>query len=82
MTPRLDGILYLEKAPLIYWLIAISYKVFGFTDWAARIPVACSAVLLALLTAAFAKWALGKREALYAGLCIGTCIGLFMFTAF
>ena len=29
VTARLDGIAYLEKAPLIYWLMAISFKIFG-----------------------------------------------------
>ena len=38
VTARLDGVAYLEKAPLIYWAIAASYKIFGATDWAARIP--------------------------------------------
>ncbi len=38
VTARIDGIIYLEKSPLIYWLIAISYKIFGAFDWAARIP--------------------------------------------
>ena len=27
---RLDGVPYLEKSPLVYWLIAFSYKIFGF----------------------------------------------------
>jgi len=80
VTARLDGVLYLEKAPLIYWTIAVSYTIFGFHDWAARIPVALSSILLALLTAAFGTWAFGRRVALYAGMCIGTCIGLFLFT--
>jgi hypothetical protein len=44
VTARLDGVVYLEKSPLIYWLIAISYKIFGAFDWAARIPVALSCV--------------------------------------
>ena len=39
VTARLDGVVYLEKAPLIYWMIAASYKVFGVHDWAARIPI-------------------------------------------
>ncbi|MBV8866066.1 MAG: glycosyltransferase family 39 protein, partial [Acidobacteriaceae bacterium] len=80
VTARLDGIPYLEKAPLIYWLIALSYKFFGVTDWATRIPVALSAILLALVTAGFAMWAFGKRAAFYAGLSIATCVGLFLFT--
>jgi 4-amino-4-deoxy-L-arabinose transferase-like glycosyltransferase len=80
VTARLDGVLYLEKAPLIYWAIAICYKIFGVLDWVARIPVAIASILLALLTAAFGTWAFGKRVGLYAGMCIGTCIGLFLFT--
>lgn len=80
VTARLDGVLYLEKAPLIYWTIAICYKLFGISDSVARIPVALSSVALALLTAAFGVWAFGKRAGLYAGVCIGTCLGLFLFT--
>jgi 4-amino-4-deoxy-L-arabinose transferase-like glycosyltransferase len=80
VTAHLDGVAYLEKAPLIYWTIALSYKVFGVHDWAARIPVALAAVALAWLTAAMGVWAFGKRAGFYAGLCTATCIGLFLFT--
>jgi 4-amino-4-deoxy-L-arabinose transferase-like glycosyltransferase len=80
VTARLDGIPYLEKAPLIYWLIAGSFKIFGATDWAARIPMVLSAIALAWLTTAFGMWAFGRRAGLYAGLCISTCFGLFLFT--
>ena len=80
VTARLDGIAYLEKAPLIYWLMAISLRIFGPHDWAARIPVVLSALALAWLTAAFGTWAFGKRAGFHAGLCISTCIGLFLFT--
>jgi 4-amino-4-deoxy-L-arabinose transferase-like glycosyltransferase len=80
VTPRLDGVVYMEKAPLIYWAIALSYKVFGVHDWAARIPIALSVMGLAWLTAAFGVWSFGKRAGLYAGLCMATCIGIFLFT--
>jgi len=80
VTARLDGIVYLEKAPLVYWLIAASYEIFGVHDWAARIPVALSAIGLCWLTAAFGAWAFGRRAGLYAGLCMATCVGLFLFT--
>lgn len=80
VTARLDGVPYLEKPPLIYWMIGISYKIFGVHDWAARIPVALSAIALCLVTAAFGIWAFGHRAGFYAGLCLSTCIGLFLFT--
>ena len=80
VTPRVDGVVYLEKAPLIYWAIALFYKAFGVADWTARIPVALSAIGLCWLTAAFGAWAFGRRAGLYAGMCLATCAGLFLFT--
>jgi 4-amino-4-deoxy-L-arabinose transferase-like glycosyltransferase len=80
VTARLDGVAYLEKSPLLYWAIAVSYKIFGVHDWAARIPVALSAIGLCWLTAAFGIWAFGRRAGFYAGLIVATCIGLFLFT--
>src|ERR1700685_853577 len=46
VTARLDGVVYMEKAPLIYWMMAVSYKIFGVHDWAARLPLAFAAVAL------------------------------------
>jgi 4-amino-4-deoxy-L-arabinose transferase-like glycosyltransferase len=80
VTARLDGVPYFEKAPLIYWMIACVFKVFGASDVVARIPIVLAALALAWLTTAFGMWAFGKRAALYAGLCISTCFGLFLFT--
>jgi 4-amino-4-deoxy-L-arabinose transferase-like glycosyltransferase len=80
VTARLDGVAYLEKAPLKYWTIAVSFRLFGVHDWAARIPIALSAVLLCLATAWFGAWAFGRRAGLYAGLALGTCVGMFLFT--
>ena len=80
VTARLNGIAYLEKAPLIYWLIAISYKIFGAHDWAARVPVVLSAIALCCLATGFGIWAFGRRAGFYVGLCMSTCVGLFLFT--
>jgi 4-amino-4-deoxy-L-arabinose transferase-like glycosyltransferase len=80
VTMRINGVVYFEKSPLIYWLMAISYKLFGFHDWAARIPIALSSVGLAWLTAAIGRWAFGKQAGLYAGLVMSTCVGLWLFT--
>jgi hypothetical protein len=80
VTAHLDGVAYLEKAPLVYWIIAVSFKIFGVHDWAGRLPIALSCMALAWLTTAMGVWAFGKRAGFYAGLCISTCIGLFLFT--
>jgi 4-amino-4-deoxy-L-arabinose transferase-like glycosyltransferase len=80
VTARLDGVVYLEKAPLIYWTMAVAYATLGAHDWVARLPIALSAIALCWLTAAFGAWAFGRRAGFYAGLCMATCIGVFLFT--
>jgi hypothetical protein len=77
---HLDGGPYVEKSPLIYWMIAISYRIFGVHDWSARIPVAFAAVVLAWVVYRYGRWAFEERAGYYAGLVIATCVGLFLFT--
>ncbi|HYP13574.1 MAG TPA: glycosyltransferase family 39 protein, partial [Bryobacteraceae bacterium] len=80
VTARLNGIAYLEKSPLVYWLMAGSYALFGVHDWAARIPIAVGTIVLCWITARIGAWAFNERAGLYAGLVLSTCIGLFLFT--
>lgn len=80
VTARLNGVAYLEKPPLKYWMIAVSYMIFGVHDWAARIPIGLGAVALAWLTVRFGRWAFGPQAGFYAGLAVSTCVGLFLFT--
>src|SRR5437763_11483283 len=80
VTPHLDGVPYLEKPPLKYWSIAISYLIFGQHDWAARLPLMFSVIALCLINLRFGSWAYGAREGFNAGLVLATCVGLFLFT--
>jgi 4-amino-4-deoxy-L-arabinose transferase-like glycosyltransferase len=80
ITARLNGVPYLEKSPLIYWMMATSFSLFGVHDWAARIPLALAVVLLAVVTFRFGQWAFGDRAGWCAGLVISTCVGLWLFT--
>jgi len=82
VTMKVDGIRYLEKAPLPYWLDAALYPVFGENAFATHLPNA-----LALLGCAGVAWlwvgrAWGRSAALYAALGILTAIGPFLFTRF
>jgi hypothetical protein len=80
VTAQLDGVAYLEKAPLIYWMIAASYETFGVHDWAARLPLALSVVFLCWVTYRFGRWAFGEEAGLYAGVALATSAGLYLFT--
>ena len=48
ITPVLGGQPWLEKPPLYYWQAIIAYRVFGVSDWAARLPSAVDASFLVL----------------------------------
>jgi hypothetical protein len=80
VTARLDGVPYLEKSPLIYWMMAGSFRLLGVHDWAARLPIALSAVLLCWVIYRFALWAFDQTTAVYSGIALASCIGLFLFT--
>jgi len=80
VSAQLDGVKYLEKPPLKYWMVAVTYMVFGVHDWAARLPLALSAILLCWVTARFGAWAISARAGFWAGMVLATCAGLFLFT--
>ncbi|HXA83543.1 MAG TPA: glycosyltransferase family 39 protein [Candidatus Dormibacteraeota bacterium] len=80
VTARLDGVAYLEKAPLVYWLMAASYKIFGVHDWAARLPLALAVVLLCFITYRFGRWAFDDQAGMFAGVILASSVGLFLFT--
>lgn len=46
ITPTLGGKPWLEKPPLYYWQAMLAYRVFGVSDWAARLPSALDATLM------------------------------------
>jgi len=47
ITPTLGGGPWLEKPPLYYWQAMAAYKIFGVSDWAARLPSAIDATAMA-----------------------------------
>jgi 4-amino-4-deoxy-L-arabinose transferase-like glycosyltransferase len=80
VTLHVNGIRYLEKAPLPYWLVALSFRIFGFNTFAAHLPQSIAVLLLALLGYRWASAAFGPRTAFYAGLALLTSAGVFLFT--
>lgn len=80
IIPHLNGVAYVEKPPLPYWMIAVSYRIFGVHDWAARVPFALAAMLLCLMASLYARWAFNRQAGMYTGMVLATCAGLFLFT--
>ena len=80
VTLRVNGVRYLEKAPLPYWLVALSFRLFGVNAFAVHLPQALAVLGLALLAYAWARRGWGSRTGLYAGLALLTSAGVFLFT--
>ena len=83
VTLKIDGgIRYLEKAPLMYWLVAASYKVFGVHEWSTRLPIALSMLALLLVVYRMGRRFYGDEGGLYAALALGTGFGPYIYTRF
>jgi 4-amino-4-deoxy-L-arabinose transferase-like glycosyltransferase len=81
VTLHANGIRYLEKAPLFYWSMAASFRVFGPQDWAARLPLALYALAL-FLTVYFGgpRFFNSALAGCYAALILLTSFGIFIYS--
>lgn len=82
ITLKVDGIRYLEKPPLPYWIDAGLYKIFGQNVFATHLQNALALLGCAWLGWLWASRAWGPRAGFYAALGILTSIGPFLFTRF
>jgi 4-amino-4-deoxy-L-arabinose transferase-like glycosyltransferase len=76
----MNGIRYLMKAPLHYWMVAGTYKLLGQTAFATRLPVGLSMVALTLMVFEFGRFFFGNATGFYSGLVMSTSIGCYIFT--
>ena len=80
VTLKVNGNRYLEKAPLMYWVVSLCYVCFGANEFATHLPVVLSMFLLVLLAMRWGRRAFGDRAAIYAGLFVATAAGCYLFT--
>jgi 4-amino-4-deoxy-L-arabinose transferase-like glycosyltransferase len=81
VTLYANGIRYLEKAPLLYWSMAASFKIFGVHTASARLPLALAVLALAMAMESFARRAFqSSRAGLYAALILLSSFGIFIFS--
>ena len=75
ITPLLNYVKYFEKPPLHYWLNAISFRIFGENEFAARFPGTLCGLLTVLLVYCVGRMLFGRREGLAAALILGSSAG-------
>ncbi|HEY2627333.1 MAG TPA: glycosyltransferase family 39 protein [Candidatus Udaeobacter sp.] len=77
IVPRVGSTTYFRKPPLVNWLVAVSFKVFGVrNEWTARLPSALSVLVVAIAFVTVARGSLSPRGSTIAALIWLTNIGM------
>lgn len=75
IVPHLQGEPYLDKPPLMYWLMMASYRLFGVAEWSARLVPAVAIHACLLLTYLLGRRIVGERPAFWGTLALGLAPG-------
>ena len=82
VTMYVDGVRYLDKAPLPYWLNAASHAVFGINEFAVRLPMSLAALGLFLSVFFLGRDLADKKAGLFAALILVSAVGPYIYTRF
>ncbi|HXY13428.1 MAG TPA: glycosyltransferase family 39 protein [Terriglobales bacterium] len=82
VTLHVNGIRYLEKAPLLYWTIAGSFSLFGVHDWSARLPLALGVLALICSVYFVGRRIFAPDAGFWAALAASLALGPYIFTRF
>ena len=80
LTPHYNGAIWFDKPPLFYWLTALSMRLFGVSEFTARLPSALLSVALVAATYALAKRTFPRlpQAGAWAGFVLATTVQFFM----
>ena len=82
VTLYVNGVRYLEKAPLMYWTVATSYQLFGVHEWSTRLPLMLGVLAMILATYGLGRRVYGARGGFDSALVLATALGPYLFTRF
>jgi 4-amino-4-deoxy-L-arabinose transferase-like glycosyltransferase len=82
VTLYVDGIRYLDKPPLPYWAGALGIRLFGPHDWAVRLTLAITVLILTLYLYSMGRRWFSERAGFYSACAFATAIGPYLFTRF
>src|SRR3546814_17878511 len=71
-VPRVDGLPFFHKPPLFYWVTALSLRLFGVNEWAARLCSVLAATLMVAMLFRFLKTFVNRRVAALAAIILAT----------
>lgn len=82
VTMYVNGVRYLEKAPLPYWIMAGIYSVAGVSEFSVRLELTLFALLTFLTVFLLAREIAGEEAGFYSALALATAIGPYIYTRF
>ncbi|HYK25406.1 MAG TPA: phospholipid carrier-dependent glycosyltransferase, partial [Steroidobacteraceae bacterium] len=74
VIPHLDALVYIEKPPLQYWATAVSYELFGLSNWSARLYTALCGLATVLVVMALARRLWGAAAAWRSGIVLASSL--------
>ena len=75
LSPQIYGHFWFDKPAMVYWLMSISYSLFGFTDFASRLPAAfCGAATITLLVWYIRRITKNNVVAVWSGIMLATSL--------
>ncbi len=80
VIPHLNGVPYIEKPPLLYWLLAFSFKIFGKTVFAARCVPSLFGALTVFSWIWFGHRIQQKLLGFWAAFLLSTSLGFIVFS--
>lgn len=78
LSPQIFGKYWFDKPIFFYWLTALGYKLFGFTDFASRFFPAVFGLLSIGFTAWFANKLYDEKTAVYSATILTSCVSFFL----
>jgi 4-amino-4-deoxy-L-arabinose transferase-like glycosyltransferase len=82
VTMHVNGVRYLDKAPLPYWISAGTYTIFGVSEFSARLPLTLFALGSLLAVFWLGREMAGEQAGFFSALVLGTAIGPYIYTRF
>jgi len=80
VTPYVNGVRFLEKPPLLYWVTATSFKIFGVHEFALRLPSALAVIALVWIVMLIVRMFGDEQTVFAAGLGTAFSAGTYLFT--
>lgn len=80
VTPRLNGVKYFEKPPLVYWISALTFRQFGVSEFTVRLGGGIFSIIGVLLTYGACRAIYGRAAGIWSAIILSTTLMYYIFS--